>query len=201
MFRSTAESSIDVRDSAPVDSCDLEARTVRTRSGIGEPGVRANEIPPSPPSSATSLYGAASSRQPKLSPEEKPLAVANRSLASHLHNSLMEERARGNYALSNARIAKPCGVTEKIPRDWVNGERYLPVCALPLVPPTYRYKALDWVHLYGRSLVNRAVARLRETLAEVEEQIASGDRGGDVLSELAYAKTRIEALIRKAVAT
>jgi len=201
MFRSTAESIIDVRDSAPVDSCDLEARTVRTRSGIGEPGVRANEIPPSPPSSATSLYGPDSARPSQSSAEDRLLAVANRSLASYLHNFRMEQRARGNHALSNARIAKSCGVTEKIPRDWINGDRNLPVCALPLVPPTYRYKALDWVHLYGRCLVNRAVAKLRETLAEVEEQIASGDRGGDVLSELAYVKTRIEALIRKAVAT
>lgn len=120
-----------------------------------------------------------------------PTGWARVATADHFDASITARWESGEAWASNRALARPCGIDEKIVRQWRDARKALPVDSLLLLPPPLVVDVVSWV-LDARALTphHRGLPMLDDALTRIEKDVAPDDRG-EVMAGLVSAQRRL----------
>lgn len=128
-----------------------------------------------------------------LPPSQRPLALANASLAAAFDAVMHEAWLAGEEAYSNCAVARACGVDEKTVRQWRDGRKPLPASALTLMPTRVREQLETHIADERGAAPKRGVFLVRQGVALMRTEL-SHDDARESLRAVRAAKRELEDL-------
>lgn len=128
----------------------------------------------------------------------RPLAKAKTDFARRFDEIMHAHWVRGEEAYSNVAVARACNVSEKTVRDWRSGAKRIPPEAIALFPSQLFDETVAILTGLRNRAPKRAIAQLRQALADLPSQLA-GEDPAEILRALLNAQGEIAALMQKAV--
>lgn len=117
--------------------------------------------------------------------------------ARKLDVALLARWEAGDAWASNRALSRPCGIDERVIRQWRDARKSLPVSSLLVLPAPVVAVLISWIQ--GKRALTphrRGVPMLSEALGRLEERVERDDRS-EVLRSLIDAQRRIGELLAR----
>lgn len=126
------------------------------------------------------------------------LAKAKSDFARRFDEVMHAHWVRGEEAYSNVAVARACNVSEKAVREWRRGIKRIPPECIAKLPGQLFDQTIEIMTGMRSRAPKRAIAQLRQALADLPSQLA-GEDPAEVLRALLNAQGELAALMAKAV--